>query len=375
MPQRKFIQVIAAIFFAMLIALAIFIVVNREKAKQEESNAANLKLASYFETLDNNYVRCNLCPNHCVLASGQIGLCKARKNIAGKLYSLAYGKLAAIHIDPIEKKPLYHFLPGTSAFSIAAPGCNLACKFCQNWSISQKFIDEVETKNMTPREVVEEVLKSGSKSIAYTYTEPVVFFEFMLETAKLAKENGLKNVIHSNGYINQEPLLELVPYLDAANIDLKGINDKFYKTYTQNGRVEPVLETLKTLKQHGVWVEVTNLLIPSANDNSKEIEKLAVWVKENLGAETPLHFSRFFPMYKLENLIPTPAETLVSAYEIAKKAGLKYVYMGNVDLTDGGTTYCPDGKVAIRRLGYFISENNLTAGLCSNGEKIEGVWE
>lgn len=374
--RKRFIQIIAAVFFAGLAALSVFIVVNREKAKNEEASMANLKLASYFESLDNGYVRCNLCPNRCILALGQIGLCKARKNIAGKLYSVVYGKLAAVHIDPIEKKPFYHVLPGSKSYSIATSGCNLSCKFCQNWSISQKFSDEVETKETTPQQVVEEALNSGSKSIAYTYTEPVVFFEFMLETAKLAKEKGLKNVMHSSGYINQEPLLELVPYLDAANIDLKGMTDKFYATYTQNGKVEPILETLKTLKQHGVWVEVTNLLIPSANDGEEDIKKLVLWIKDNLGEETPLHFSRFFPLYKLENLIPTPRETLLRAYEIAKKTGLKYVYLGNIDIPEGNVTLCPNGKAAIRRQGYFITENNLTdEGICPDGGKVEGVWK
>ena len=374
--RKRLIQIIAFAFFVGLAVLSALIIANRERAKNEEASMANLKLASYFESLGNGYVRCNLCPNRCTLAPGQTGLCKARKNIDGKLYSMVYGKLAAVHIDPIEKKPLYHFLPGSKAYSIATTGCNLACKFCQNWDISQKFSDEVETREMTPQQVVEEALNSGSESIAYTYTEPTIFFEFMLETAKLAKEKGLKNVMHSNGYINQEPLEELIPYLDAANIDLKGMSDKFYSTYTQNGKVEPVLETLKTLKRHGVWVEVTNLLIPSANDSDEDITKLVTWVKDNLGEETPLHFSRFFPTYKLENLIPTPEETLLRAYDIAKKTGLKYVYLGNIDLPEGNTTFCPDGKVAIKRQGYTVVENNLNEeGVCPSGGKIEGVWK
>jgi len=375
MLKPKLIQIAAVIFFLGVIALALFIVVNREKAVRQQADTSNLKLASFFESLDNNYVKCNLCPNRCLLAPEQIGLCKSRKNIGGQLYSLVYGKVAAVHNDPIEKKPLYHFLPGTKAYSIATTGCNMACKFCQNWDISQKFSTEVEARDMTPEEVVAEALRDGARSIAYTYTEPTIFFEFMLATAKLAREKGLKNVMHSNGYINQEPLLELIPYLDAANIDLKGMSDKYYSDYTLNGQVGPVLETLKTLKQKGVWLEITNLLIPGANDSQKDIEQLTSWIKDNLGDETPLHFSRFFPLYKLENLIPTPLATIQQAYETAKKNGLKYVYIGNIESDQGNNTYCSDGQLAIKRVGYFVMENNLVDGRCAGGEAVAGIWQ
>lgn len=375
MLKSKFIQISAVIFFLGVIILAIFIIFNREKAVRQQADVASLKLASFFDSVDNNYVKCNLCPNRCLLAPEQTGLCKARKNIGGKLYSLVYGKVAAVHNDPIEKKPLYHFLPGSTAYSIATTGCNMSCSFCQNWDISQKFTDQVQSRDMIPEQVVNEALQSGSKSIAYTYSEPTIFYEFMLATAKLAQEKGLKNVMHSNGYINQEPLLELIPYLDAANIDLKGMTDKYYSDYTLNGKVGPVLETLKTLKQKAVWLEITNLLIPGANDSQEEIEQLTSWIRDNLGVETPLHFSRFFPLYKLENLIPTPLATMQQAYEMAKKNGLKYVYIGNIESDRGNNTFCSDGQLAIKRLGYFVMENNLVDGKCANGEAVAGVWQ
>ena len=374
MSKGKLIQILAVVFFLGVIALAIFIIFNREKAVRQQADVANLKLASFFESLDNNYVKCNLCPNRCLLAPEQTGLCKSRKNIGGQLYSLVYGKVVAVYNDPIEKKPLYHFLPSSKAYSIATTGCNMACKFCQNWDISQKFSSEVQSRDMTPEQVVDEALKTGASSIAYTYTEPTIFFEFMLATAKLAREKSLKNIMHSNGYINQEPLLELIPYLDAANIDLKGITDKYYSDYTFNGKVGPVLDTLKTLKQKAVWLEVTNLLIPGANDSREDIEKLISWIKDNLGVETPLHFSRFFPLYKLENLISTPLSSMQQAYEIAKKNGLNYVYLGNIESDRGNNTYCSDGELAIRRVGYFVMENNLVDGKCANGEAVAGVW-
>ncbi|MCX6796632.1 MAG: AmmeMemoRadiSam system radical SAM enzyme [Candidatus Falkowbacteria bacterium] len=376
MSKKRITQILAIAFFSLIIALAGVIIFNRERTiKQESASLTNLKVASFFTKLDNGYVQCNLCPNGCVLAPEQTGLCKARKNISGQLYSLVYGKVAAANVDPIEKKPFYHFLPGTTAFSISTTGCNMACNFCQNWDISQKFSDEVITKTMTPEQVVDEALASNAKSIAYTYNEPTIFYEFMLDTAKLAKTKGLKNVMHSNGYINQEPLLELIPYLDAANIDLKGMSDKFYSDYTTNGKVEPVLATIKTLKEKGVWLEITNLLIPGANDSPEEIKKVVNWVKNNLGTAVPLHFSRFFPTYKLNNIIPTPENTLQQAYKIAKDEGLQYVYLGNTDLPEGSTTYCPSGKIAIERKGYFIETNNLTNGKCSDGGEVAGVWQ
>ncbi len=298
-----------------------------------------------------------------------------RKNIDGKLYSLVYGNPCAVHIDPIEKKPLFHFYPKSKVFSIATAGCNLRCKFCQNWHISQSRPEETTNYNLPPTKLIEEIKKSGCSIIAYTYTEPTIFYEYMLETAKLAHQNGIKNVMHSAGFINPEPLRELCKYLDAANVDLKGFNEEYYGKICA-GSLQPVLESLKTIKEQGVWLEVTNLIVPGLNDNPEEIEQMCIWIKENLGTEMPVHFSRFYPTYKLKNLFPTAVESLEKAREIALNVGLKYVYIGNVGGHYGETTYCPKcGKVLIRRVGYRILENNIVDAKCKFcGEKIAGIW-
>lgn len=361
----------AAIFLLVVVGVLAFLIITKERTKTE-----SLYEAMYYESLPGKMVRCNLCPNRCILSPGQIGICKARKNIDGKLYSIVYGKVAAVHLDPIEKKPLYHFLPGTKTYSIATTGCNLRCKFCQNWQIAQVFPWEVKTIDMTPEQVVENALKAGAKSIAFTYTEPVVFYEFMLNTAKLAKEKGLKTVMITSGYINPEPLKNLLKYLDAVKIDFKGFSDKFYQKMTM-GHVQPVLDAMKIVKQSGKWLEIVNLVIPGENDSEEDIRNLALWVKENLGEDVPVHFTRFHPDYKLLNTPPTPIETLKKARKIAMEVGLKYVYTGNVYDPEGSTTYCPDsGEVAIKREGFFVVENNLDEeGRCSSGEKIPGIWK
>ena len=361
----------AAIFLLVVVGVLAFLIITKERTKTE-----SLYEAMYYESLPGKMVRCNLCPNRCILSPGQIGICKARKNIDGKLYSIVYGKVAAVHLDPIEKKPLYHFLPGTKTYSIATTGCNLRCKFCQNWQIAQVFPWEVKTIDMTPEQIVEEALRSGAKSIAFTYTEPVVFYEFMLNTAKLAKEKGLKTVMITSGYINPEPLKNLLKYLDAVKIDFKGFSDKFYQKMTM-GHVQPVLDAMKIVKQSGKWLEIVNLVIPGENDSEEDIRNLALWVKENLGEDVPVHFTRFHPDYKLLNTPPTPIETLKKARKIAMEVGLKYVYTGNVYDPEGSTTYCPDsGEVAIKREGFFVVENNLDEeGRCSSGEKIPGIWK
>lgn len=361
----------ATLFFLLVLGIAIFLIFPKKKVTVE-----NLHLAKYFEKLSGGMVQCHLCPNHCILAKGEIGKCKARKNINGNLYSLVYGKIAALHVDPIEKKPFFHVLPGEKAFSIATTGCNLQCKFCQNWQISQVFPWDVETKEMTPEKVIEEAIKSGSKTIAFTYNEPTIFYEYMLDIAKLAKQKGLKTLVVSSGYINPDPLKELLPYIDAYKIDFKGFSNKFYREMTNYGRVEPVLEAMKIIKESGVWLEIVNLVIPGQNDSEEDLKNLILWIKENLGTEVPLHFTRFFSDYKLLNVPPTPIETLKKARKMAMDLGLKYVYIGNVDDIEGSTTYCPESKKpAIIRKGYFVVENNLKDGYCETGEKIPGIWK
>lgn len=342
-----------------------------------ENNDLSPRTASFWEKVKNTIVQCRLCPRRCVLADGQRGVCTARINKEGTLYTLAYGNPIALHIDPIEKKPFFHVSPGEPVFSLAVAGCNMRCLFCQNWQISQAKPDEAESYRMTAEEVVNEAIKNKCKYIAYTYTEPAIFYEYMLDIAKLAKQKGLRNTMHSCGYINKEPLIQLLKYMDAVNIDLKGFNDEFYNRMGMMAKLGPVLETLKAIKDEGVWLEITNLLIPGANDDPEEIKKMCVWVKENLGAEAPLHFSRFYPSFKLANLPPTPIEKLEEACNIAKKAGLKYVYIGNVPGHPQENTYCPNcGKIAASRTGYRINEINIVSDKCKFcGYKIAGIWE
>jgi len=335
-----------------------------------------LKEALFYQKLENKVAQCHLCPRICIIPSGKRGFCGVRENRDGILYTLVYAKPVAIHIDPIEKKPLFHFLPATTAFSIATAGCNLRCKFCQNWEISQRKPEEVEYTYLEPADLLKKVKASGSPTIAYTYTEPTIFYEYMLETAKLAKAQGIKNIMHSCGYINEEPLRELAKYLDAANIDLKGFTNDYYAQMT-GATLEPVLRSLKILKDEGVHLELTNLVLSGYNDDPDLITKMCLWIKENLGTDTPLHFSRAFPMYKLTSINPTPIQTLERARQIALDCGLKYVYIGNVGGNPAENTYCPKcKKIVIRRVGYMILENNLENGKCKYcGEKIEGVWQ
>ncbi|MBC8444154.1 AmmeMemoRadiSam system radical SAM enzyme [Candidatus Woesearchaeota archaeon] len=333
-----------------------------------------MKEALYYKKLKNRIVLCQLCPKFCTLKPTQIGDCKARKNINGKLKSLVYGNPISIAIDPIEKKPLFHFLPGTRALSIGTTGCNLHCKFCQNWGTSQSNIEDCGSKTISPKEVIKESIKNNCKIIAYTYNEPTIFYEYVLEIAKLAKKAGIKNIIVSNGYINQEPLKEWCKYLDAANIDLKSFTEKFYKELT-TAKLKPVLETIKTLYQQGVWLEITNLLIPKYNDKQKEIGEMCKWISKNTTKNTPIHFSRFFPYYKLLNMPPTPLKTLVKAQKIAQKY-LNHVYIGNVQTIKGENTYCQNcNKLLIERKGYSIIQNNIREGKCNCNKIIKGVWK
>lgn len=358
---------ISVVVFVVLVILSVYSPVLTAQSR--------LKEALFYESLDNQRVQCYLCPRNCVIPSGARGFCNARENKDGKLYSLVYGHPVSLNVDPMEKKPLFHFLPGTTAFSMATAGCNLRCKFCQNWEISQAKPEDLRSLNMEPEELVKKAKESGAPAIAYTYTEPTIFYEYMLECAKLAKNAGLRNVMHSCGYINEAPLRRLCPYLDAANIDLKGFSDEFYAKMT-DASLEPVLKTLKVLKEEGVHTEITNLLLPGYNDDPDILRKMCRWIKENLGEDTPVHFSRFFPMYKLLNLNPTPVSTLETARNIALQCGLRYVYIGNVGGNPAENTRCPRcGKLLIERRGYFVQQNNIENGVCKFcGFQIKGVW-
>jgi pyruvate formate lyase activating enzyme len=336
-----------------------------------------MKEAMFYEKLDRMKVRCHLCPNNCVILHGKRGSCNARENRAGTLYSLVYGMPCTTAVDPIEKKPLFHFLPGTTTYSIATPGCNLHCKFCQNWQISQRGPDEVPCFKMSSEEVVANALKNGCKSISYTYVEPSIFYEYVLDTAKLARKAGLKNIMVTNGYINQKPLKDLYKYIDAANVDMKGFTEKFYRDFCA-GHLKPILEAIKTIHKMGVWLELTTLIIPTLNDDMELVKKQCAWIKKELGTRVPLHFSRFFPYYKMAHLHPTPPETLSKAYAIAKKSGLKYVYVGNIQLEDTEDTPCPKcGKRVITRGDFFtVSSNRVKDGKCGYCKaKVDGVFK
>ncbi len=332
--------------------------------------------AMYYEKSGEGQVRCLNCPNTCLLEDGDRGFCRVREAKGGKLYSLAWSNPCAVYVDPIEKKPLFHFLPGTTAFSVATAGCNFRCKYCQNWQISQVRPEETHNLELLPEDVVDWAKREKCRTIAYTYSEPTVFYEYMLETSKMAKVKGIRNIYHSNGYINPEPLERLCQYLDGANVDLKCFTDEFYRTVSA-GRLRPVLNTLRTLREKGVHLEITNLVVPGLNDDMNSIENMCSWIKEELGEGVPLHFSRFHPMYKLKNLPATPVETLEMARERAVDVGLNYVYIGNVPGHEGENTYCPKcGRMVIGRRGYQITANNVADGRCRFcGREVGGVWD
>jgi pyruvate formate lyase activating enzyme len=320
-------------------------------------------------------IMCRICPNECVLKEGEISKCNNRKVYKSKLYTMAYGNPCSVNVDPVEKKPLYHFLPGSRAFSIATAGCNLVCLNCQNWSISQTSPDKTRNVDLLPAQVVEESIKNNCRSIAYTYSEPTTFYEYAFETATLARKAGIKNIIKSNGYINEEPLKKLCSVMDGANIDLKAFSESIYLKLS-GGKLQPVLNSLLTYKEMGVWLEITNLIVPSWTDNLAEIRKMCIWLAENGFSETPLHFSRFYPLYKLEQLPPTPVDLLTRAAEIAGEAGLKYVYTGNAPGNEISDTKCPScGKKVVKRQGYRILSNDIADGKCKScGKKVDGIW-
>jgi pyruvate formate lyase activating enzyme len=321
-------------------------------------------------------VLCELCPRGCILADGERSFCRVRENKGGKLLTVAYENPAAVHIDPIEKKPLFHFLPKTYVLSVATAGCNLRCKFCQNWQISQKSPYETTNFSLSPKAVVKAALLNKCSSIGYTYTEPTIFFEYMLAIAKLAREKAVMNICHTNAFIREKPLAEVADYLDAVNVDLKGFEDEYYRSMTQ-AWLKPVLENLVRLKKAGVHLEITNLVVPTKNDETKSVSKMCRWIKENLGTETPLHFARFYPHYKLLNLPPTSVSILEALRNTAIAEGLKYVYIGNLPGHHGSHTYCPNcSKLLIRRSGFDVGEYNLKGGRCKFcNQKIAGVWK
>ncbi len=320
-------------------------------------------------------VQCDLCPKSCVMAPGQSGECRIRINLDGKLVAVTYGHPCSVHVDPVEKKPLFHFLPGTGILSLATVGCNLHCKNCQNWEISQSNPEDAPARTFPPKAVPHAAREQQCLSVAYTYTEPLVFYEYTLDSCIAVHEAGLKNVLVTAGYINQKPMAKLCGFVDAANIDLKSIRDAFYRDIC-GATLAPVQRTLVLAKSMGVMVEVTNLVIPTLNDSDEDLQELCRWVAENLGKETPLHFSRFHPQYKMKNLPPTPGETLDRARAIALAEGLQFVYIGNLSRPEGENTYCPGcGGLLIERRRYVIRKDRLEQGACPDcGRQIHGTW-
>lgn len=331
--------------------------------------------AQHYSKKDNKIVQCNLCPKNCLIKENSYGNCGVRKNVKGKLISEVYAKAVSLAIDPIEKKPLFNFFPGTDVLSFGTAGCNLHCRHCQNYSTSQIKPEEILVEDVMPEEIVGFAMKRNCKSIAATYNEPTVFYEYMQDTFKIARKNEIKTVSVTNGFINEEPLKELLPYLDAANVDLKAFNNKFYQKIT-SASLEPVLRTLKILNKSKAWLEITNLMIPSLNDNIGDIKRMCKWIKDNLSPDVPLHFTAFYPCYQLMNVPPTPKETLIKAREVAKKAGLKHVYTGNAITENGEDTFCSGcGEILIRRERYNVQKNNVLEEKCRFcGKSLEGFY-
>ncbi|MDP6776234.1 MAG: AmmeMemoRadiSam system radical SAM enzyme [Candidatus Latescibacteria bacterium] len=332
--------------------------------------------ARYYDKLADRKIRCTLCPRECVIDDLERGYCGVRENREGTYYTLVHSRPCTWHVDPIEKKPFYHVLPGTDAYSIATVGCNVECKFCQNWQISQVRPEQVRNYVLSPKELAQRADRSGARSVAYTYTEPVIYFEYMLDGARACRERGVRNVMVSGGYIKRDPLVELCEVLDAVKIDLKAYTETFYEEQC-SGELKPVLDTLELLVENGVWTEIVYLVIPTLNDSEEELTGVCKWVRGSLGPDVPIHFTRFHPDYRLRNLPRTPIQTLNRAVDIGRAAGLRYVYVGNVPGHSSENTVCPTcGAVLIERRGYATAVRGVSSGACTKcAAHIPGVWE
>ncbi|MBU4198459.1 MAG: AmmeMemoRadiSam system radical SAM enzyme [Verrucomicrobia bacterium] len=331
--------------------------------------------ALFYDKLDKGTIRCRLCPRGCIVADGKRGYCRVRENRKGTYYSLVYGRPCATHLDPIEKKPFFHVYPGSLAYSIATVGCNLSCKFCQNWDISQASPEDVSVPYRAPADIASTAKRSKAKTIAYTYNEPTIYPEYLMDCARAGREVGIESVMVSNGFISAEAQQALLPLLKAIKIDLKAFTPSFYPEVC-GGRLQPVLDSLKRLSGSGVWYEIVALVIPTLNDSADEIKRMSAWIVKELGPDVPLHFSRFHPIYKMKNIPPTPPETLRRAREIAAGEGIHFVYIGNVPGEEAQNTLCPSCKaMLIRRYGYRILENTIVNGRCQAcGKPVPGVW-
>jgi pyruvate formate lyase activating enzyme len=374
LTKREFLKLCGTSFCVLSAAQALGLP-ETSRAQTAKKGLIKTKLSPFFTSLGGGDIQCDLCPKRCRVSKGKRGACRVRENRDGKYYSLVYGNPCAVHLDPIEKKPFFHVLPSTTSFSLATVGCNFQCKFCQNWEISQASPEDVYSYDVPPEIIVKNAKEVGAHSVAYTYVEPTIFYEYMVDICQLVKKAGLLNVCHSNGFINPEPLKNLCKVMDAANIDLKGFTESFYSDVC-NGELAPVLETLKTLKKEKVHLEITNLVIPTQNDDLSKLKEMCLWIKTELGADTPVHFSRFYPLYKLRSLPPTPVSTLEKARNTALSSGLEYVYIGNIPGHEAEHTFCPQcKKLLIQRIGYMVGENHLKGGKCQYcGKPIPGIW-
>lgn len=331
--------------------------------------------ASFYAGLGGGAVQCLLCPHSCTIRPGARGKCGVRENVDGTLYSLVYGRPCSMHLDPIEKKPFFHVMPGTSAFSLSTVGCNMTCRFCQNWQISRAKPEDIEARYAGPDEIVENALSVSAGSIAFTYGEPVVFFEYMYDIACAAREKGLKSVVVTNGYFTGEAIKKLCGKVDAVKIDLKAFDDSYYKKIC-GGSLKPVLDSLVEVRRAGVWLEIVYLVVPTLNDGPEDIAAMSRWITSELGPDVPVHFSRFFPQYRLTNLPPTPVSSLESARKICIEEGARYVYIGNAAVAEAESTYCHGcGRMIISRKGHMVTGTEISGGKCNHcGAVIPGIW-
>jgi pyruvate formate lyase activating enzyme len=371
MTKRQFLQKSASLSAGILCYPC-----SRLMAISSEVQKGRYKKVAMYQEETARGIMCRICPNECVLKEGELSKCNNRIVYNSRLYTMAFGNPCSVNADPVEKKPLYHFLPGSRAYSIATAGCNLVCLNCQNWTISQTSPDKTRNYDLPPSDVVTDCINNNCKSIAYTYSEPVTFYEYVFETAQIAKKSGVRNIMKSNGYINPEPLKKLCSVIDAANIDLKGFTESTYLKLT-GGKLQPVLDSLKVYRDMGVWLEITNLVVPKWSDDLKEIRNMCKWFSDNGFSKTPLHFSRFYPMHKLEQLPPTPVELLKKAANIAKEEGMQYVYTGNVPGDELSDTYCPECRtLLISRQGFRVVSNEIKNNKCPEcSVKIDGIWQ
>ena len=371
-PSRRSAELLV---LAAFIALGTAVVLRGMPSSETADNGAEPKPARFWSMLPGNAVQCELCFRNCIIAEGERGYCRVRENRAGRLYTLVYGRPAGFDLATVEKEPLYHVLPGHRNLGVFTAGCNFRCSFCHNWHVATKSPEEVRSLRLSPEELVDKARENGVRSISFTINEPTVFYEYMYETAALAREQGLLTLFHTNGAMNPEPLRQLLRHMDAVCVDLKGFTAEFFSK-TSFSQLDPVLETLEVVKESGVWFEIVNLLIPTLNDDPEQTREMCRWIKENLGADVPVHFNRFFPAYRLTRLPPTPVETLERARAIALDEGLRYVTIGNVPGHEFNSTYCPEcGATLVRRVHFSVLENNIEDGSCGScGHQIPGLW-